>query len=230
MSAIVSPESSILEGLESLNIRDRVPMSRTVYLQIERCNISCSGVDPAIFEANVRMLLTMIPSYKQKEVMSRSKEYNNEVEEFVFQNYCNIQLGSTSKPLMSKDRHGIRHIVKRDEAENIDWEDPNILSPQFVKSVDTDYEELYKVIINCLESANITWRVEGKTVEMGKINKTEITDAVLNDIAQLVGYRISEYRKIPQYKDLTYAKVAAALKHGVPSTPTYELEGDPWPE
>jgi len=228
MSAL-NPEASILEGLESLDIRDRVPMSRSVYLQIERCNMSISGVDPAIFEANVRALLTMIPSHKHKEVMDRDEEYNDTFTEFVFQNYCNIQMGSTAKPLMRKDDSGIRYTVNRDADENIDWTDPNIISPQLIEKTETDYEKLYKVVISCLESANITWKIQRKTVEMGKVIKTGVSEAVLNDIAQMIGYRISEYRKLSDYKDLNYWQVADALKLAEPSTPLYEVEGDLWP-
>ena len=228
--AALNPEAAILSGLEELKIRDRVPMPRSVYLQIERCNMTISGVDTAIFEANVRGLLTLIPSHKHKDVMDKSDEYNVTFEEHVFQDHCGIQMGSVAFPLMRENANGVPYVVKRDDEDRIIWDDPNIISPQLVSRTETDYEELYKVIIGSLESANITWKVQRKTVEMGRVIKGPVSDSVRDYVAQRIGYIITQYRKNPEYAHLTYQLIVDTLKRAKPSSPTYETEGDFWPK
>jgi len=228
---MTAPEAQILSGLETLDIRDRVPMPRSVYLQIERCNSTISGADEAVFEANVRALLTMIPKHKKEQVLDRDTEYNDTFEEFVYNEYCGVQQGSEAYPFMREDEQGSAFKVKRDEITGkIDWNDPNIISPKLVSKTETDYEKLYHVIINALESANITWKVQRKTAEMGRVNKKEVSDAVRDDIAQIIGDRMAQYRMQPQYAELYYTHVINALKHAKPSIPKLEPRREPWPQ
>ena len=226
----LNPEADILSGLEDLDIKDRVPMPRSVYLQIERCNMSISGADESIFEANVRALLTMIPKHKKQQVLDRDTEYNDTFEAFDFAEHCGVQMGSTFAPLMREDEEGEKYVVKRDEEGNIDWTDPHIISPHLNQKTETDYEKLYHVIINALESANITWKIQRKTVEMGRISKTDVSDAVRDDIAQIIGDRLAEYRKNPVYRDMYYVNVINVLKMAKPCIPLLDPRREKYPK
>jgi len=227
---MTTPEAQMLSGLETLDIRDRVPMPRSVYLQIERCNSTISGADEAIFESNVRALLTLIPKHKKEQVLDRDTEYNNTFTEFVYNEYCGVRQGSEAFPFMHEDEHGEPYKVKRDENNNIDWDDPNIISPRLSSRTETDYEKLYHVIVNALESANITWKIQRKTAEMGRVNKKEVSDAVRDDIAQIIGDRMAQYRMQPQYAELYYTHVINALKSAKPSIPKLEPRREPYPQ
>ena len=225
-SQALSPEAQVLRALENINIKDRVPMPQSVYVQIERCNSSISQADPSIFEANVRALLAMLPSFKKKEVLSRSNDYNVTYEDFEYESYCNIQVGKIDAPKL----HDKNKPVKRLEDNSIDWSDLNIKSPRLVTKTETDYEKLYNVILDGLESANITWKIEHKTVERGKVIKTKVPQSVLKAIAQFVGDEIIKYREAPRLRELNYNMIVEALPFETPSTPLHDYEGDPWPE
>lgn len=226
-TGIQSEEVQALEELENVTFRERVNISNNLYLQLERCLATISGVDPSVFEANVRGLLGLLPSFKRQEVLRRGKEYNDTYQEFQYETYCNIQVGSIVEPALYDESQPVMRDKVTDE---ILWSDPNIQSPKLVQITDTDYEKLFFVIVDALEAADLTYNVESKTVERGKVIKTPVSEAVYTNIAKAVADLIVFYRKQSRYKDLTYNNVIECLKLVTPSTPLLEPEGDPWPK
>lgn len=222
---ILSPEAQLLKNLENVKIRDRVPMPQSVYLQIERCNMSISNIDESIFEANVRALLAMLPITKKDEVLRRSGDYNKDITGWTYESACGHNIGNPENPVTWDDKP-----PKRDEYGRIEWDDPNIYSPKPVTSTETDYEALYNVILNALQEASITWRTDDRYAVMGKVIKTQVPDSIRDKIAKIVGLEIVKYREDPKNKELNYPMIIEALKLATPSTPLLEYEGDPWPE
>jgi len=69
---------------DELEIRGRMEIEDIVKYQINRCNISATDPNPAIFNSNVLALLDNLPKHKRMEVLENKKAYgkNEETEEY----------------------------------------------------------------------------------------------------------------------------------------------------
>ena len=146
----MSDEVSFKEGVDI----------RTLFMrQVERCAISCTEMDPVVFETNVRVLMNMMPTHCVKAVLGNT-DYNVKTSKFKYREYCGITQGTKSNPLMREDEREKPIPVKRDEFGDVDWSDPNIISPTLIEKEETDYEELFRRICEVAENAGLTWTIE----------------------------------------------------------------------
>lgn len=196
-----------LKSLEELTIRGHLSIEDLVRRQIDRCNLSMSGMDPSIFEANVRALLSMLPSHKRAEVMTRENDFNTTGTEYEFQYNCNMRMGTPDNPVTSD---GLPPNEDRS----------NVISPVPVEVERTDYEKLYEIIIESLESVGLTWNIEAKFVEHGAVVDTTVPPNITQKSAQAVVDVLLEARK--KSPDLTFSMIVETLRDQEPPTPVFE--------
>lgn len=218
-----------LGELESVSIRGHLSIEDLVRRQIDRCNVSMSGADQSIFEANVRALMTMLPSHKLSEVMKRKDEYNVKIDDWRYEENCGARMGTPSTPITSDGRPAKE-----------DWS--NVISPVPVSYTQTDYEKLYEIIMQGYESLNLTWRVDPKVAEFGKpIVQTfpvpadvlkQATKAVVDVLlksrasmiekAKLLETRADRRKAVEKANQFGFAVIVEAMREVMPSTPVYE--------
>jgi hypothetical protein len=217
-----------LEDLESVEIRGQLSIEDLVRRQIDRCNMSMGSVEPSVFEAHVRALMTMLPSNKFTDVMNRSDEYNKEVHEWHHESWCGIQMGTPENPITTDDK-----------PPKEDWS--NVISPRPTTRTETDYEKLYKIVLQAFESVGLTWKVEQKVAEFGKIVETPIpsnlverasqavVDVLLKGRAELIEAAKKKESKperragMVQANQMSYADLVEQLRDLTPPTPVFEV-------
>lgn len=142
--------ASVLQELEKeLALREKLDTTTILFRQIERCDISATNPDPSIFETNVRILMSKLPSPTIKKIRERAEEFNKVVPEPQVETWCGVP------------------IVEFDEKTG----EP--LEPETIDREYTDYEKLYEIIMEELEGLKITWTIEQSTVELGKVREDE---------------------------------------------------------
>jgi len=140
---------AVLQQLEKeLALREKLDTTTILFRQIERCDISAINPDPSIFETNVRILLSKLPSPTILKIRARSEEFNETVSEPQIESWCGV-------PIVDYDDKG----------------EP--LPPKMSEREQTDYEKLYEIIMQELEILKITWTIEQSTVELGKVRTDE---------------------------------------------------------
>jgi len=191
--------------------------------------MSMGAEDPAIFEANVRALMKMLPSTKLNEILSRAGEYNEEVKSWHYEYWCGTKMGTPEHP-----------ITTDDAPPNEDWS--NVISPTPITYTQTDYEKLYEIVLQAFESVGLTWKVESRTVEFGKVLKTDVPSKVVTEAQNAVVEVILDARKeiiekarrtkkgaelrstINAANTISFAEVVEELRYLTPPTPVFEEE------
>ena len=145
---------------ESKTFRDSLDPGFLVRLQINRCNLTASGPTQGPFEANIEILKLHLPTGKLRELESESSEYTSDVEVYVYQYSCGRPMGTPEHP------------VFRNTFEDpfCDGGAPILVSPILVKRSVTNYRTLYKLILQKLEEANLTWRSDRRQVDGGRVD------------------------------------------------------------
>jgi len=163
-----------------------------IRLQINRCYIALSSGDDILFGNSVMALLGGLPSNKRKEIEDRREDYVEMVEEYEYKSPNGWRLGSPEAPvyrnLPTDDNYDphlkqiktvIKLVPKKNEAgeeyteeieEKIEtYGEPVLISPILKKNEHTDYYKLFILCQEKLEEANLSWRVEQITEELGRI-------------------------------------------------------------
>ncbi len=60
---------------QNVELREKLDPSQIFFIAVKKCMDSLSGMDPSIFEADVRGLLMLLPKYKQTKVYDREDEF-----------------------------------------------------------------------------------------------------------------------------------------------------------
>jgi len=117
-------------------------MTWQIQTQITRCLLALSEWDPSIFEAAVRGLLKILPIEVHDAVYSREKEFNSKYEKWQYMKNCGVNMGTPKNPL--------KHPQTGE-----------ILSPILITVEETEYEELFRVIISELQESNMIYKSKG---------------------------------------------------------------------
>lgn len=142
--------------------REKLDVASVFMRQLERVHIAASHHDPTLFEENVWALLDILPTtYRNVIYDDREGEYNSDITRFQYDNFCGVQLGTQENPIMQENDYGTPYQVKRDKDGNIDWGDPNIVSPHLVIETVTNYQSLRRIILEEAENAGILWQPKG---------------------------------------------------------------------
>jgi len=211
-----------LESLEEIRIRGTLSIENLVRRQIDRCNMSISAADPSVFEGNVRALMKHLPANTYKEVLGRQSEFNSAVESYVFKETCGHNIGTVKNPFVSVPGHPewgfLLDIPKPYRETHMDEID--ILSPIKVEETVTDYEKLYEVVLQALEGLGLTWNIEKRTVEMGKVIKTKIPDWFIDNAEQaVVDIMMKARTQDSKFNEITFNLLVEELRERTPPTP-----------
>lgn len=216
-----------LESLEEASIRGHLSIEDLVRRQVDRCNMSMGGDNTSIFDANVRALMKMLPSTKLDEILRRESEYNEVIHDWHYEYWCNVKMGTPDHPITSDD-----------EPPNEDRS--NVISPNPVSYTQTDYEKLYELVIQAFESVGLTWKVEARVAEFGKVIRTTIPGNVVTDAQNAVVQVVldaratliqkaretktgAELRKaITTANHVGYTEIVEELRYLTPPTPVFE--------
>ena len=211
-----------LESLEPIRIRGTLSIEDLVRRQIDRCNMSISAADPSVFEGNVRALMKHLPAETYEEVLNKQSEYNTTVESYVYKGTCGHNIGTPKNPFVSVPGHpewdfllDIPKPYREAHMEEID-----ILSPIKVEAPETDYEKLYEVILQAFQGLGLTWNVENRTVEMGKVIKTGIPSWFIDNAEQaIVDVMMKGRAEDSKLNEITYNSIVEELRERTPPTP-----------
>lgn len=216
-----------LQSLEEASIRGHLQIEDLVRRQMDRCNMTMGAEDTTIFEANVRALMKMLPSTKLDDVLRRESEYNETVRDWHYEYWCGTKMGTPENP-----------ITTDDEPPNDDRS--NVISPTPISYTQTDYEKLYELVIQGFESVGLTWRVDAKVAEFGKVIRTTIPSNVITDgqnaVVQVVldtraamiqrareTKKGAELRKVIEIANhIGYTELVEELRYLTPPTPVFE--------
>lgn len=211
-----------LESLEAVKIRGTLSIEDLVRRQIDRCNMSISAADPSIFEGNVRALMKHLPANIYQKVLGQQEEFNSTVESYSFKETCGHNIGTVKNPYVSVPGHpewdfflDIPKPYRETYMDEID-----IISPVRVEETVTDYEKLYEIILQALEGLGLTWNIERRTVEMGKVIKTEIPNWLIDEAEQaIVDVMMKGRAEDSKLNEITYNLLVEELRERTPATP-----------
>ena len=165
-------EKKYQDPLFDLQYKEKLDYQYILNLQILRC-LQSSGT--VFFPGNVELLLRMIPTASKAMIATRGNEWNPIIRDFDY-HFCGpIKLGTKKKPLMAKightrKRYPIPYIENEDGEREIDWDDPNIISPQLVDKEAPDHMALFNLIQEELESVKLSWNQDTETFKIATIS------------------------------------------------------------
>jgi len=216
----VVEEIELLNQHEEVKIRGNLSIEDLVRRQIDRCNITISSADSEVFNANVRALMKHLPAKKLKYVLSRADEYNSTVTRHSYMNSCGINSGTPTNPVVQVAGHpewdfmfDIPQDFRDRFADRI-----AILSPTEYEETITDYETLYEIVLQTYQDLELTWNVEHKLLEMGKVRKTAIPEWLIKESVQAVVEVIINARKQDKlFNHLSYNEIVEVMREKTPS-------------
>ncbi len=211
-----------LESLEAVKIRGTLSIEDLVRRQIDRCNMSIAAADPSIFEGNVRALMKHLPINVYQVVLGRQGEFNSTVEDYHYRETCGHNIGTVKNPYVSVPGHPewdfLLDIPKPYRETHMDEID--IISPIRSEETITDYEKLYEIILQSFEGLGLTWNIEKRTVEMGRVIKTKIPDWFVNEAEQaIVDVMMKARAENNELNEITYNLLVEELRERTPATP-----------
>ncbi len=211
-----------LESLEAVKIRGTLSIEDLVRRQIDRCNMSISAADPSIFEGNVRALMKHLPANIYQKVLGQQEEFNSTVESYSFKETCGHNIGTVKNPYVSVPGHPewdfFLEIPRPYRETHMD--EISIISPVRVEETVTDYEKLYEIILQALEGLGLTWNIERRTVEMGRVIKTEIPNWLIDEAEQaIVEVMMKGRAEDSKLNEITYNLLVEELRERTPATP-----------
>lgn len=130
------------ELLNSIPIKGELNIEQLVFLQIMH---TCQSAlqDEELFAANVRLLLSTVPSHKRLEILKNEGEYKSTVEQWQYKYWCGVQLGTPEHPING--------------------------SPVLIEEEVVDWHKLFEIILGSLEECGVTWKRDTWTIEVGKV-------------------------------------------------------------
>lgn len=145
-------------SLENLDIQQRfkekVDIKYLFMLQVNRC-LHVAGTD--YFPSNVTALWRMLPTMSYYRVEQRGDEWEIEEPTLFFRKNCGVRIGTQQSPVLFDEEQP----VKRLEDGRIDWDDPNIMSPILKMHKTSDYDHLFRLVLQEAQDIGILWSEEG---------------------------------------------------------------------
>jgi hypothetical protein len=139
--------------------KQKLDINYIVYNQILKCNNASTEGDEARFANGIEALLNMLPKENRARIESDKgrEEYVETIEQFVYQFSCGHRMGSPEAPIYRN-----RKDLDWNYSPNINNGEPILVSPITETVEQTNYNKLYKIIMNELQDCGITWGVEPK--------------------------------------------------------------------
>jgi len=171
--------------------------------------------------------MKMLPSTKLNEILMKSNDYNETISDWHYEYWCGTKMGTPENP-----------ITTDDEPPNEDRS--NVISPTPISYTQTDYEKLYELVIQGFESVGLTWRIEARVAEFGKVIRTTIPGNVITDAQNAVVQVVLDTRAamieraretktgaalrkdIETANHIGYTEIVEELRYMSPPTPVFE--------
>lgn len=136
------------------NYKERLDITQVFLRQLDRTNFSASGEDA--YPGYVRQTMRLLPMEWQEWVQDQSDRYTITETVLQFRTFSGVRMGTQTNPAL-RDR--TKEVLRLDDGE-VDWSDPNILSPQLKEKTTIDYEKMNQIIYEASELAGISWQTE----------------------------------------------------------------------
>jgi hypothetical protein len=134
-----SKDLNIPEGIQGeVPLHSKLDIEQLVFRQIERTN-QAAVMDESFFAANVRILLSYVPTNKRIEILDRENDYTSTTTTYQYKYFCSVPLGTPENPVNG--------------------------SPALIEEKVTEWHKLYEIILDVFESLGITWKQDSHTVE-----------------------------------------------------------------
>ena len=119
--------STRFKNYQKPKVEERFDFAEMVRRQIERCLMV--SIDEVAFSSAIMALETLIPEeLKDEQYREESEESYQNQSVFLYDAPCGSRIGSETNPCM---RDQSKPVLRLEDG-SIDWDDPNIMSPQRV--------------------------------------------------------------------------------------------------
>lgn len=152
---------SEVNGYGNTGFKEKVSIDQVYLRQLDRTNITASYS----YETSVLQKLNNLPMSWREWVEDQDDRYVEIKDTYIFETACGIRLGTLNDPCLRNPAKPVR----RDENGDIDWTDPNIISPKMSREPYTDYSKLDAVIMEASEHAGLTWNQDTETFKIATI-------------------------------------------------------------
>ena len=132
-------------------ITTKIDAEWRLQMQMERCAVTGSWDDKTVFEANINLLVAMLPIEIKNNVERRREEFTGYTVTLKYLKYAGHDLGTAERPHYD--------------------EDGNVISPVEVAEEYVDQYTKYAVVLEELEKANMTYRYSRSIVDLGPVKK-----------------------------------------------------------
>jgi len=139
--------------IDDTKYRDRLDIKFLFHQQIQRC-LTYAGTD--LYAHHVMSLARLLPAASFHALMQEPDRWETEKIVWVYKAPVGLRLGTPENPLLINNRVPVR----RTEEGDIDWSDPNIYSPHPKIRTFTDYEHLFRLIMDEAEARDLLWSTE----------------------------------------------------------------------
>ena len=139
--------------------------------QIDRCLHASTFLEEEAFNSAVSSLLAILPRSIHQAVFNREEEWHLIKEEWQYQYWCGVPMGSPEEPITSDGLPLKRKriiIATTEEGEEVEVEEEyeawdKVVSPRRIEKEYVDYHELFRVIREELENANMIYSRKPET-------------------------------------------------------------------
>jgi hypothetical protein len=153
--------------------KQKVNVEYLVLKQIDRCNNAALEGDEIKFANAVESLLAMLPKENRLRIENdKTKEsYISKIEQPIYKYSCGKPMGTLENPIFRNKKTDW----------NYDGGEPIRISPMVEEVEQTDYQKLYKIILNELQDVGVTWKIEPRGNVEKKIDPPPIPLLKLKD-------------------------------------------------
>lgn len=177
---------------DEIKLRGSLSPEDMVRFQINRCNITASYPDRSMYDENVLTLMRNLPSHKLFELQNQKDEYTIRTTVYQYKYACGHRMGSPptfdEDGLPKHDKDGlIIGSVYRNKPEQWNYNPnendgkPVLVSPIPMKTDIIDYDKLFELVMEKLEEAGISWKIDKIEVDGGLIRETKKTPTFRSD-------------------------------------------------
>ena len=132
--------------------KQKINVEYLVLKQIDRCNNAALEGDEIKFSNAVESLLAMLPKENRLRIESDKikDSYITKIEQPVYKYSAGKPMGTIENPIYRNNPKDW----------NYDGGEPVLVSPTVEEVTQTDYQKLYKIILNELQDVGVTWKIE----------------------------------------------------------------------
>jgi len=142
--------------------KEKPDMAQVFIRQLDRTNqAALLSSDP--HRSSIYQTLSNLPAKWRASVYAEEERYKMTELTLMFKKFSGRRIGSATNPML-RDK---RIPVKRLSTGEIDWSDPNIVSPTLQNNTVFDQQRFNEIVMEAAENAKLTWNVDELEVDAG---------------------------------------------------------------